>query len=359
MQKNILVTGGAGYIGSHTSKSLAAGGYVPVVLDNLTQGQERAVKWGSLIEGDVGNQRLLRRIFDEYKIQAVIHFAGSAYIAESMQNPRKYFDNNVAKCLSLLNAIIDSGVRKVVFSSTCATYGIPERIPIEENHPQSPTNPYGETKVFIEKALHSYRYAYGLRFVALRYFNAAGADPEGEIGENHVPETHLIPLAIRAAMGSRPNVTIFGTDFPTHDGTAIRDYVHVTDLANAHTHALRFLDEGGESTAFNLGVGSGYSVREVIRCVEHVVGRSVKVTEAGRRSGDPAVLVARAEKAQRLLGWKPAFQSLRDIVETAYNWEQSQHESLADPDPNQPTVLSKPFCSQPRDRPRLKKAATP
>jgi UDP-glucose-4-epimerase GalE len=328
LRKSVLVTGGAGYIGSHAAKALAGHGFVPVVLDTLALGHRRAVKWGPFIEGDAGDEPLVRRIISEYDIEAVIHFAGNAYVGESIENPRKYLNENVATSLGLLNAMVDSGVDKLVFSSTCATYGIPDTVPIDENHPQSPINPYGESKLFVERALKWYSHAHVLRYVSLRFFNAAGGDPDGDTGESHIPETHLIPLAIQTAMGLRPNLTVFGTDFATRDGTAIRDYVHVSDLAAAHVAALRFLEDGGDSTAFNLGTESGYSVRDVIHCVQRVVGRPVTVVDACRRTGDPAVLIAKAEKARRVLGWYPKFSNLDSIVETAYRWQLLQSSAL-------------------------------
>lgn len=320
MQQPVLVTGGAGYIGSHTAKALALAGYTPVVLDDLSTGHRWAVKWGPLVEGDIGDKPLLCRIIDRYSIGAVIHFAAKAYVGESMQYPRKYFQSNVVKSLDLLHALIDCQVSKVVFSSSCATYGIPERLPIDEDNRQCPVNPYGDSKLFVEKALRWYEGAYGLRSVCLRYFNAAGADPEGEIGELHNPETHLIPLVLQAAIGLSPKVTIFGTDYPTPDGTAIRDYIHVSDLADAHVRALEYLANNSASTAINLGTECGHSVRDVIRCAEEVSRRQLHLREEPRRPGDPAVLVASTRRAEQLLGWKPRFTKLRQIVESAYEW---------------------------------------
>jgi UDP-glucose-4-epimerase GalE len=320
MPKNILVTGGAGYIGSHAVKALAREGLQPVVLDNLVAGNRWAAKWGRLIEGDISDEALIRQILARHQIRAVLHFAGSAYIAESIQNPRKYFLNNVTKSLQFLDALLDFDVKQIVFSSTCATYGIPKYLPIDENHPQWPVNPYGESKLFIEKTLKWYGQTHGIRSVILRYFNAAGADPDGEIGEGHDPETHLIPNTIRAALGVTQGVTVFGTDFPTSDGTAVRDYVHVTDLADAHVRAISYLEAGGGNASFNLGTGTGYSVRDVIRCVEQIAGGRISVIEAPRRPGDPATLVASAEAARRVLEWKPNFSSLDEIVATAWKW---------------------------------------
>jgi len=320
----ILVTGGAGYIGSHTAKLLARSGFEPVVLDNLSTGHRWAVKWGPMIEGDLADGRLIREVIAAYKVRAVIHFAASAYVGESMKSPRKYFRNNVANALNLLESLIDMGVGYVVFSSTCSTYGIPRKVPISESHFQDPINPYGESKRMVERLLHWYGTAYGLRWMALRYFNAAGADPDGEIGEEHDPETHLIPIAIEAALGERPSVEVYGTDYPTPDGTAVRDYIHVTDLAEAHVLALRYLMAEEDSIALNLGSGRGHSVREVMAAVELVIGRPVPVREAARRLGDPPALVANATKAGRILGWKPRHSSLERIVETAWRWRQTR-----------------------------------
>jgi UDP-glucose-4-epimerase GalE len=326
--KNILVTGGAGYIGSHTAKSLACAGYEPIVLDNLSTGHSWAVKWGPLFKGDLSCSELIRSVLKKNRIEAVVHFAANAYVGESMQHPRKYFDNNVVNSLNLLNAALECGVRNIVFSSSCATYGNPKSLPIDENHPQVPVNPYGDSKLFIERVLRWYGEAHGVRSVSLRYFNAAGADPEGEIGEDHDPETHLIPLVIQAASGLSEDVKVFGTDYSTDDGTAVRDYVHVADLADAHVKALGYLESGGASTALNLGTGCGHSVREVIQSVEHVTGNTVPVTEWSRRPGDPAILAAHAGKAKKVLGWTPRYTALDEIVETAWNWHSSRSGKL-------------------------------
>ncbi len=320
MQRAVLVTGGAGYIGSHTCKILAEAGYEPVTLDNLIGGHRWAVKWGPCVEGDLADATLLRQVIQDYRVQAVVHFAAYAYVGESMQDPGKYFRNNVANTLNLLDTMVTNGIRPIVFSSTCSTYGLPERIPITEDQPQQPLNPYGESKLFIERALRWYGSAHGLRSLALRYFNAAGADPEGEIGEEHDPETHLLPLVIQAALGQRAQVEIFGTDYDTPDGTPIRDYIHVTDLADAHVRALHYLVEGGNSLALNLGTGTGYSVREVIRMVEQVAQISVPAREGLRRPGDPPALVADPSRARQRLGWNPVYSDLRTIVETAWRW---------------------------------------
>ena len=316
----VLVTGGAGYIGSHTCKVLAAAGYTPVTYDNLDLGHRRAVKFGPFVEGDLADGEGLRQAMRDHGIRAVIHFAAYAYVGESVENPRKYFRNNVANSLNLLEAMMDAGAGCLVYSSTCATYGVPEKVPIPEDHPQSPVSPYGESKLFVERAIRWFGEACGLRWAALRYFNAAGADPEGEIGEDHDPETHLIPIVIEAALGRRARVEIFGTDYPTSDGTAVRDYVHVTDLGEAHLKSLEHLLGGGESGAFNLGTGRGHSVREVIDSVARVSGREVPHAEGPRREGDPAELVADAGRAAEVLGWRPGLPELDRIVETAWRW---------------------------------------
>ncbi|HSD61880.1 MAG TPA: UDP-glucose 4-epimerase GalE, partial [Burkholderiales bacterium] len=320
----VLVTGGAGYIGSHTCKALAQAGYVPVTIDNFVYGHDWAVKWGPLEKGDIGDPEFVARVIRQHQVEAVVHFAAYGYVGESMTEPAVYFRNNVINSLCLLEAMHDCGVQHVVFSSTCATYGIPEAVPIAEDHPQRPVNPYGESKLFVERALYWHGAAYGLRSVALRYFNAAGADPEGEIGEDHDPETHLIPLAIASALGRRPELQIFGSDYPTPDGTAVRDYVHVTDLASAHLQALDYLLRGGASTALNLGTGIGHSVREVIAAVERASGRIVPAREAPRRAGDPPQLVAAPGRAREVLGWEPTHSDIDTIVSTALRWHLSQ-----------------------------------
>lgn len=316
----ILVAGGAGYIGSQACKALTRAGHVPIVIDDLSTGNDWAVRWGALVQGSIGDYDLVSRVLRVEKIDAVMHFAASAYVGESMAQPQKYFRNNVVNTLSLLDAMREAEVKHIVFSSTCATYGDPVRLPIDESHPQNPVNPYGDSKLFIEKVLRWYGEAYGLRWAALRYFNAAGADVEGDIGEAHDPEPHLIPLVIQAARGERPAVSILGTDYATPDGTAIRDYIHVEDLAQAHILAIQHLADGGEVGAFNLGTGKGYSVREVIAAVEKHSGRKVPVEETNRRIGDPERLVASAERAREILGWRP-IHDLDSIVATAWTWE--------------------------------------
>jgi UDP-glucose-4-epimerase GalE len=327
----VLVTGGAGYIGSHTCKALARAGYVPITYDNFVHGHRWAVRWGPLVEGDISDRQLLEWAIKEHAVKAVIHFAGYAYVGESMSRPAKYFENNVANTLTLLEAMRICGVHDIVFSSTCATYGMPLQLPITEDHPQEPINPYGESKRVAEKMLHWWGKAHGLRWTALRYFNAAGADLEGDIGEDHRPETHLIPLALASATGDRDVLEIYGSDYPTHDGTAVRDYIHVADLASAHVAALRRLQGGGESTAMNLGTGKGYSIREVITMIERVSGRKVPVRQAARRAGDPPMLVAGAHLAHELLGWQPQHSSLETIIATAWRWHAARHEKVQVP----------------------------
>jgi UDP-glucose-4-epimerase GalE len=319
---SILIVGGAGYIGSQTAKLVAAAGLQPVVFDNLVYGHEWAVKWGPLVRGDLADRALLVDVMKRHRVEAVIHFAAYAYVGESVTNPRKYFGNNVVGSLNLLDAMLDAGVRDIVFSSTCATYGEPRAVPIPEDHPQQPVNPYGESKLAVEKMLHWYSQAYDLRYAALRYFNAAGADPDGEIGEDHDPETHLIPLAIDAARGARGPLDVYGTDYPTPDGTAIRDYIHVVDLAEAHVRALERLRTGGVPLQLNLGTGRGHSVREVVAAIGKVAGRPVPFREVGRRPGDPPELVADNRGATEILGWKPRFADLDVIVEHAWRWRQ-------------------------------------
>jgi len=325
----VLVTGGAGYIGSHTAKALAKAGHEPLVLDNLSAGHRWAVKWGNFLEWDLADTQMLPQFLEKERVEAVMHFAASLLVGESVSNPRKYFWNNVVNTLRLLDAMLEAGVKRIVFSSSAAVYGHPQKIPIPESHPKQPVNPYGETKLAIERTLQCYGNAYGLKWVALRYFNAAGADPEGELGEGHDPETHLIPLVILAALGRRPQVEIYGTDYPTPDGTPIRDYIHVTDLADAHVRALEYLMEGGESCALNLGTGQGYSVREVIHAVGEVSPRAVPFREGQRRAGDPPVLVADPSLTAKALGWKPQQSGLGAIIQSAWNWHSAGEGSLA------------------------------
>jgi UDP-glucose 4-epimerase len=314
----ILVTGGAGYIGSVTAELLLERGERVVILDNLDRGHRRAVPEGTIFyEGNIGDRQLTSRIAQEHQIEACIHFAALAYVGESVTEPARYFRNNVEQGIALMDTLMAEGVRKLVFSSTCATYGEPEQVPISEAHPQNPTNPYGWTKLMMERIMQSYDHAYGLRFVALRYFNAAGATRVR--GEAHEPETHLLPNVVAAALGQIPEVSVFGDDYPTPDGTAIRDYVHVADLARAHILALDHLRSGGGSDYLNLGTGRGFSVREVIETARQVTGREVPFTIAPRRAGDPSRLVADASKAETVLGWKPDHQ-LASIISSDWEW---------------------------------------
>jgi len=316
----ILVTGGAGYVGSHACKVLKQAGWDPVVFDNLSTGHRWSVKWGPLVEGDLADGDTVCRVIAEHRIQAVLHFAASVFVGESMTNPQHYFRNNFVNSLNLLDGMVQSGVKYLIFSSTCATYGLPQMVPIPESHPQQPVNPYGESKRFVERAMHWYGEAYGLRWAALRYFNAAGADPDGDIGEMHDPETHLIPLVLEAALDPQRVLSIYGIDYETPDGTAVRDYIHVTDLADAHVKALQYLQHGGLSRAFNLGTGHGHSVREVVAKVEEITGRKVQTRECARRAGDTPVLIAQNKDAAAELSWVPRYSDLDTIVSTAWRW---------------------------------------
>jgi len=318
----ILVTGGAGYIGSHAVHLLLKRGHDAWVFDNLSMGHRQAVPAERLIVGDLKEIDVLDHALVIHRIEAVMHFAANAYVGESVTNPAKYYQNNLVNSLNLLERLRRHGIAKFVFSSTCATYGTPEKMPMNEETPQRPINPYGFTKLAIERALGDYAAAYGSGYASLRYFNAAGASADGAIGEDHTPETHLIPLVIQAATGQRPYIEIFGTDYPTPDGTCIRDYVHVDDLAEAHLLTLEHL-QPGRGLAYNLGTGRGHSVREVIRAVEEVTSKKVPVKEGPRRAGDPAELVADAGKIRRELGWSPRYTELRPIVETAWNWHRT------------------------------------
>jgi UDP-glucose-4-epimerase GalE len=318
----VLVTGGAGYIGSHAAKALGLAGYRVVVFDNLSAGHREAVKYGTLVEGDIADVAAVRDTLRRYEIFAVMHFAAFLDVGESVREPARYYRNNVIGALGVLDAMAAESVKYFVLSSTCATYGEPQETPIPETHPQRPINSYGETKLAIERALPHFEIAYGLRWVALRYFNAAGADPGGEIGEDHAPEIHLIPRAIEAATGGR-GLQLFGDDYPTPDGTCLRDYIHVSDLADAHVRALDLMIETRRSTAYNLGTGTPHSVRQVIEAVECVTASRVPWTLAPRRPGDPATLYAAPQKAQRELGWTPRFPDLESIVRTAWAWHQN------------------------------------
>ncbi len=324
----ILVTGGAGYIGSHTVLALKQAGYNVVILDNLVYGHRDLVEkvlQVELIVGNTGDRALLDDIFQTHDIAAVMHFSAYAYVGESVTDPAKYYRNNVLGTLTLLEAMLAASVKKFVFSSTCATYGVPEFVPIPETHPQNPINPYGATKLMVERILSDFDVAYGFQSVRFRYFNAAGANPSGLLGEDHNPETHLIPLVLTTALGKRESISIFGTDYPTPDGTCIRDYIHVDDLADAHILGLEYLLKGGDSEVFNLGNGSGFSVREVIAAAEQVTGISIPVEERDRRPGDPPILIGTSEKARTILGWKPQYPSIKDIVTHAWQWHQKRH----------------------------------
>lgn len=319
--KNILVIGGAGYIGSHMVRMLANQGYNPVVFDNLSKGHREAVANYTFELGDLGDKARLTEVFKKYGIEAVMHFAAFAEVGESVKEPSKYYHNNVAKVLDLLDALVENDIKYFVFSSTAATFGEPIRPKIDESHPQNPINPYGNTKLMVEKILADFDTAYGLKATALRYFNASGADDSGEIGESHNPETHLIPIVLQAAAGKRASIKMFGTDYPTPDGTCVRDYVHVNDLARAHILALEKMFKDNVSERFNLGSGNGFSVAEIVKEAKRITGIDFTVEKAPRRDGDPAVLVADSAKAERILGWKPQY-NLTRIIETAWNWEQ-------------------------------------
>ncbi|PZO16383.1 MAG: UDP-glucose 4-epimerase GalE [Leptolyngbya foveolarum] len=326
--KTVLVTGGAGYIGSHTVLALRDQGYQVLVLDNLEYGHRDLVEevlGVELIVGDISDYKLLCNIFQSHQVSAVVHFAAYAYVGESCSNPGKYYRNNVVGTLTLLEAMRDCNVSQIVFSSTCATYGVPTEVPITESQPQNPINPYGVTKLTVEKMLRDFDTAHGIKSVIFRYFNAAGSDPEGRLGEDHSPETHLIPLVLQTALGHRDAISIFGTDYPTPDGTCIRDYIHVTDLAEAHVLGLKYLFEDNGSDIFNLGNGSGFSVREVIETAKQITGKAIPIVEESRRAGDPPILVGASEKARRLLGWKPLYSDLNQIIEHAWNWHQKRH----------------------------------
>ena len=316
----ILVTGGAGYIGSVTVEKLQAAGESVVVLDDLARGHREAVtRETPFYQGRVGDRALIAKIAAEHKVESCVHFAALAYVGESVEKPEKYFENNVEQGIAFIGALLSAGVLRIVFSSTCATYGEPDRIPIGEECPQWPKNPYGWSKLFMERLFDAYDAAHGLKFASLRYFNAAGATQR--CGEHHEPETHLIPIVLQAASGERVEVPIFGSDYPTPDGTAIRDYVHVADLADAHIRALEYLRKGGKSDFVNLGTGDGYSVLEVIETARRVTGSEIRVRKEARRAGDPARLVADAAKARRVLGWSPAMSDLSSIIRSAWEWK--------------------------------------
>ena len=322
MRGTVLVTGGAGYVGAHGCKALAEAGYQPVVYENLVHGHEAAVRWGPLERGELSDRVRLDAVFGRYKPQAVMHFAAFTAVGESVADPGKYYRNNVAGSLSLFEATVAHGVGQLVFSSTAATYGLPARIPITEDEPNNPINPYGRSKLMVEQMLFDFERAHGLRSAIMRYFNAAGASPDGEIGETHDPETHLIPLALDAVAGKGSELTVFGTDYPTPDGTCIRDYIHVGDLADAHVRALDRLADGGATRAYNLGTGSGVSVREILDAAERITGRAVPHRFGPRREGDPPVLVSDASRARSELGWQSRMSDIDTIVATAWAWHQ-------------------------------------
>ncbi len=327
---SILITGGAGYIGSHTAAVFLEHGEDVIVLDNLATGHTGAVLAKTFYQGDIRDTELLWRIFTQHEIEAVIHFAASSLVGESVLDPLKYYDNNVVAAERLLAAMREHGVKKIVFSSTAATYGEPKRVPIEEDDPTEPTSPYGETKLAIEKMLKWCDVAYGIKSVCLRYFNVAGAHPQGTIGEDHRPESHLIPIILQVALGQRESISIFGDDYPTPDGTCIRDYIHVMDLAEAHYLALKRLRETGESMVYNLGNGAGFSVKQVIEKAREITGHPIPVKVEKRRAGDPAVLIASSEKAKRELGWQPRYDDLGTIIASAWNWHRRHPHGYGD-----------------------------
>lgn len=328
----ILVTGGAGYIGSHTVRQLVKEGYDVIVVDNLVYGHPEAIidSKVQLIKGDIGDKLLIDKIFTENNIEGVLHFAAYAYVGESVQQPIKYYQNNTAASLNLVEVMLKHGCNKFIFSSTCATYGNPEYIPIDEQHPQNPINPYGASKLMLERVLKDCAHSDDLRYVFLRYFNACGGSADGEIGEDHNPETHLIPLVLRSIKHKDKPITVFGTDYETEDGTCIRDYIHVEDLGDAHIKALKYLMSGGSPTICNLGVGNGYSVKQIIETAERVTGQKATINYGERRAGDPPVLVADNSKAAETLGWKPKYTSLDKIIQTAWNWYDTPHEGSYD-----------------------------
>lgn len=322
--ETILVVGGAGYIGSHMVKDLLAGGYEVITLDDLSTGHRDLLPGGTFVKGDLGDEAILSRLFSSHNISAVMHFAAFSLVGESVEDPLKYYRNNLAATTTLLRAMVQHDVKRFIFSSTAAVYGEPAEIPITENHPCNPTNPYGATKIAVERMLHDCDSSYGLKYVSLRYFNASGADESGTIGERHTRETHLIPLVLKVATGEREDISIFGTDYPTPDGTCIRDYIHVSDLTHAHLLALEALISGGESAVYNLGNNQGYSVREVIELAKKVTGKKIPVIEADRRPGDPARLIASSEKIKSSLGWRPKYENLDTIIKTAWSWHQKE-----------------------------------
>jgi len=321
--EKILVVGGAGYIGSHMVKDLLSVGYDVITLDDLSTGHRDLLPGGIFVKGDLGDREVLEQLFTDHKISAVMHFAAFSLVGESVQNPLKYYRNNLAATTNLLSAMIKYRVKRFIFSSSAAVYGEPVEIPITEQHPCNPTNPYGQSKIAVEKMLHDCDSAYGLKYISLRYFNASGADESGMIGEKHSQETHLIPLVLKVALGERENIRIYGTDYPTADGTCIRDYIHVSDLTQAHLLALKALLSNKESAVYNLGSNKGYSVREVIELAKKVTGKNIPVLEADRRPGDPARLIASSDKIKSSLGWQPRYENLETILQTAWVWHQN------------------------------------
>jgi UDP-glucose 4-epimerase len=327
----IAVLGGAGYIGSHTVAQLVKAGQDVVVLDNLITGHKRAVDpKARFYQGDIRDYHFLSQVFSKEKIDGVIHFAAFSIVPESMKDPLKYFDNNTSGMITLLEAMNQFSIKKIVFSSTAATYGEPKQVPIHEDDPQVPTNPYGESKLAMEKIIKWADVAYGIKFVALRYFNVAGAMPDGSIGEDHHPETHLIPIILQAAAGTRDGLQIFGDDYPTKDGTNVRDYVHVVDLADAHILAMKYLSEGNDSNAFNLGSATGFSNLEILNAARKVTGQPIPAKIGPRRPGDPSTLIAASDKARTILGWKPKFDDVEQVIATAWNWHQTHPEGFGD-----------------------------
>lgn len=327
-QQTILVTGGAGYIGSHAALTLKKAGYRVIVLDNLSYGHREIIEdvvQVELVVGDTSDRALLDRLFTTHNIAAVMHFAAYIAVGESVKEPGKYYRNNVASTLNLLEAMLDHGVNKFVFSSTCAVYGMPQEIPMTEQHPHNPLSPYAASKDMVERILTDFEQAFGLKYVAFRYFNASGADSSGVLGEDHHPETHLIPLALLTALGKRESLSIFGTDYDTPDGTAVRDYIHVNDLADAHVLGLKYLLSGGTSEVFNLGNGNGFSVKEVIETARKVTGKDIPAIETERRAGDAPILVGSSDKARQILGWNPQYPDLTKIISDAWRWHQKRH----------------------------------
>ena len=327
---DILVTGGAGYIGSHMCKYLSRNGYQPVVLDNLSRGHQQAVKWGPFFQGNVSDGQLLDHILSSHDIKAVMHFAAFISVGESVGQPGMYYSNNVAKTIGLLNKVAEHDVQNFIFSSSAAIFGEPIQDALTETHPVKPINPYGRGKLIVENIIRDFEYAHGLNSVCLRYFNAAGADPDGEIGEDHRPETHIIPLILQTALGLRDEIVVFGDDYPTKDGTCIRDYIHIDDLAQAHLRALERLLQGKGSEGYNIGNGNGYSVKEVIEVARRISGKSIPDHIGERREGDAAVLISSSEKAVKELGWKPRYADLESIVETAWNWHRKNPNGFED-----------------------------